>query len=118
MFGAISADLLLALYDRDKDSTETIIESVPRITLDKEFVDEVLVQYGYHVGESSYGITYHVNHPAFDAVKNWLIARGYIEKPGYEAWNSCTVIKPFYFNNIELSVGETFYDAAAWKHKL
>ena len=56
------------------------------------------------------------NHPMFESTRNWLERSGYIETQ--RSWvNGDRVIKPFYFNNVLMEVGATFYSAGAWSTK-
>ena len=56
------------------------------------------------------------NHPMFESTRRWLERSGYIKVQ--EAWlNGDRAIKPFFFNNVLMEVGDKFYSAGAWSTK-
>jgi hypothetical protein len=52
-----------------------------------------------------------IDHPSFSKTKEQLVNSGYIEEAPWI--NGDTVLKPFYFNNVLLDVGDKFLCASA-----
>lgn len=84
----------------------------PEVAIPDELLDGCQVE--YHI-EGVYGINSHEDHPAFAALRKRLKSIGLISIPEYPCWNGDTVLKPFKFNGLQLSPGETFYSASAWR---
>lgn len=70
----------------------------------------VIDKRGKHVGIYS-----QIDHPSFLETREWLKKNGYVHCE-YSWSNGDSVIKPFYFNNILMDVGDPFYSAAAMRY--
>ena len=88
---------------------------VPGFTVEKEYITDVLVRYGWNTHGVPCTTTSSVDHPSFDALRKKLSRDGFIKIPGYPCWNGDIVTKKFSLNNVFFNVGETFFCAAAMK---
>jgi len=109
------------LYDIAKEQLlvqqDLPLDCPPQVFINPEYMTSVPTGYDLITSDGrrikSHGST---DHPMFESTRRWLAAQGYIEVQ--ESWcNGDRVIKPFFFNNVLLEVGDTFYSAGAWSTK-
>lgn len=119
MFGAIDGGLLLEVAKMEgyMVQLELDLECPPWIFVDPEYLTSIPM--GFNVVQSNgkeYSSTSSKDHPYFETTRNWLENKGYI-KCEHSHWNGDQVIKPFYFNNVYLDVGEKFSSAPAMEFR-
>jgi hypothetical protein len=113
----IPVDLLIAREENEQLLLD--IDFPPLVYVDERYLESVPV--GHNIVSSlgsQFSSISHTDHPYFLQTKKWLLDRGYIEEPGYPCSNGDRVVKPFYFNDVFLKQGETFYCAPAWKYNV
>jgi len=91
---------------------------VPEFIIEKEYLTDVMVKYGWNIrGTPCYTMS-KVDHPSFDALRKKLAVGGFIKIPEYPCWNGDIVTKVFSLNNVVFNVGEKFLCASAMKWRL
>ena len=104
----IPAELLLGSLTLTSKRVEN-----PEVTIPDVLLTDCSIKYSI---EGQYSVTAaNADHPAFAELRRCLSSQGLIEIPPYPCWNGDTVVKPFRFNGVQLSPGDTFYCAAAWR---
>lgn len=115
MFGAVDAGLIMELARLDGVMYQQEMYFEPHVFVDpKYFTSEPngysMIQHGQTRG--SLGSQ---DHPYFASTRDMLEHNGYIKCE--RSWhNGDRVLKPFYFNNVYMNVGEKFSSATAMSH--
>lgn len=109
MFGAISADILLDLYQQEYGlQLDFFDEFPPCIYISKDKLTSVTTGYSWN----SNSFVSSQDHPAFAELREHLAQKGFIEIE--RGWiNGDRVKKPFYLNNMYFDTGDKFSCAAA-----
>ena len=117
MFGGVPAQLIFDLARKQGAMFQLELDlGLPEYFFVRpEFICDVPKQtLWYNAKKERHGSYTHEDHPSFAATRKLLENKGYIKT---EQWhNGDTVLKPFYFNNLLLEEGDTFYCAAYWSH--
>lgn len=110
MFGAVPASLLmdLAYANGYREQLSFKHEFPPMVYVPIDCLTSVTINYFF----DSFGSLSSDDHPSFKKIREILKNNEYIETQSW--WNGDRVLKPFYFNDIYLQEGDTFYCAAAW----
>lgn len=120
MFGAISADLILEMAKRDGYMYQLpLFKTIPEYKIKIEYVCDVFSGYECTLDEygSSSSALSHTGHPAFQALRNKLEAKGNIKVQ--RAWNNGdTVLEEFKLNDVTFKKGDRFLCAPAMLHTL
>lgn len=119
MFGGIPAELLLEIARQDGAmyQLELDLDCPPYVFVHPDYLTNCTTGYSVIKGNGgNIGIIGSEDHPYFRDTRNWLARNGYIEMQ--KSWsNGDRVLKPFYFNNVYMDVGEQFSCAPAMKYK-
>lgn len=117
MFGAIDGGLLLELAKEEgfgyQEKPEPDLGLVPYVFVKPEHLSST--RNGYDIINSNGQRTSFISsedHPNFRDTRRWLKQNGYI-KCEHRWLNGDRVIKPFFFNNVYMDVGEKFGSACA-----
>jgi len=119
MFGTVPASLLLDLARQDGAmfQLELDLDCPPYVFVNPDYLASCITGHSVIQGNGkSISIMGTEDHPYFRDTRNWLAQNGYIHME--KGWtNGDRVIKPFYFNNVYMAVGEQFSCAPAMKYQ-